>query len=146
MDRSVLVRTLRTTLPGVQGIRAAYLFGSRARGQERPDSDLDLAVAYDEKASAEERERARRDILSQLTDRLGSLGEDADVVDIEACNAALAFAALRDGVRLFVRDEPTRIRLEARIMRRYDDEAPRRASIRRAAIRAGAKMGRASHG
>lgn len=28
------------------GARAAYLFGSVARGEERPDSDLDLLVAF----------------------------------------------------------------------------------------------------
>ena len=36
------------------------LFGSRARGDERPDSDLDLMIEMDVEAGIEGRERVRR--------------------------------------------------------------------------------------
>ena len=36
--------TLREALRGRQDVHLAILFGSRARGRARPDSDVDLAV------------------------------------------------------------------------------------------------------
>lgn len=36
--------TLTATLEKFPKIRSAWLFGSRARGQERPDSDLDIGL------------------------------------------------------------------------------------------------------
>jgi len=44
---------LESFLRGIQGerarIRAVYLFGSRARGDDRPDSDYDLLIVTDKK-------------------------------------------------------------------------------------------------
>ena len=46
---------LESFLQGIQGegahIRAIYLFGSRARGDNRPDSDYDLLIVTDKKDS-----------------------------------------------------------------------------------------------
>lgn len=39
-----LVETLRPLLAEFAGLRLALLFGSRARGDARPDSDLDLMI------------------------------------------------------------------------------------------------------
>jgi type III restriction enzyme len=39
-----LVAELRAWLAGLPGVERAWLFGSRARGSERPDSDIDLAL------------------------------------------------------------------------------------------------------
>lgn len=38
---------LREVLSGVPGLRAAFIFGSSARGDARPDSDIDLLVFGD---------------------------------------------------------------------------------------------------
>jgi predicted nucleotidyltransferase len=43
-ETTTLVAALREVLRGRQDIHLAILFGSRARGQARPDSDVDLAV------------------------------------------------------------------------------------------------------
>lgn len=52
MTRSDLLRTLRSYDAAFRdgGATALYLFGSRARGTERPDSDLDLFIDYDAEA------------------------------------------------------------------------------------------------
>lgn len=41
----------------VPQVRFAYLFGSRAQGRERPDSDIDVAVVLDDGIAAAEAER-----------------------------------------------------------------------------------------
>src|SRR5436190_586136 len=104
-------------LEPISAIRAAWLFGSQISGRARPDSDLDLA------------------------DALGTLGERADVVELDERDSAVAFRAVRDGNLLFARTEVGRVRTVARVARRHDDEAPRRELFRRAALAAAARMG-----
>jgi predicted nucleotidyltransferase len=49
MDRTVLLNVLREYDAALRanGATGLYVFGSRARGTERPDSDLDLFIDYD---------------------------------------------------------------------------------------------------
>jgi uncharacterized protein len=82
-----LLEILRRFFAGRPEVRLALLFGSRARGRERPGSDLDVAVA----ARALDRLTLIRD-LSEAT------GLVADVVDLDRAGYFLLEALLRDGV------------------------------------------------
>lgn len=53
------------------------LFGSRARGDARPDSDVDLLIVEKEPFS---RERSRRREASRLYRRIAGFGVDADLL------------------------------------------------------------------
>jgi hypothetical protein len=55
------------------GVRRAAVFGSRARGDDRPDSDLDLLVEFEE-------DRSLLDLVGLRLDVQELLGLDADVV------------------------------------------------------------------
>lgn len=136
---SLETRLLAALLP-LDVVRVAYLFGSRARGNARKDSDLDLSVGYPVGLDARERETARRLIVAALTDALGALGERADVVDLEAADSAVAFNAIRDSRLICARSAAERTRLVTRIGRRYDDDGPKRALFRTAARDAVARM------
>jgi uncharacterized protein len=48
-DREAVIAQLRAHADAIrdQGIVSLSIFGSRARGGERPDSDLDILIAYD---------------------------------------------------------------------------------------------------
>jgi predicted nucleotidyltransferase len=63
---------LREAFTGVPGVEAAFVFGSQARGETRPDSDVDLLVVADEAAS-----RAVQDPLSEAE---SLMGRDVDVI------------------------------------------------------------------
>jgi hypothetical protein len=130
---------IRSALEPLTEVRVAYLFGSHARGSARPDSDLDIAVFADtatELASGELKLR----VIEALTRALGRLGERADVVDLRRVGSAVAFAAIRDGICLLSRTPGDRIKLEATVARRYDDERPYRELFRAAARAAGRRM------
>ena len=49
MDREQVIATLREHEPGLRavGVVRLSLFGSTARGDRRPDSDVDLLAAFD---------------------------------------------------------------------------------------------------
>jgi len=140
------LRAIGGALAPIDQVRVAYLFGSRARGTARPDSDLDLAIVLPRDLGDAERGRIKLQIIDALTATLGALGERADIVDLDRAGSAVAFAAISAGQCVFIRDRADRVRLEARIARRYDDERPYRELMRSAALRAAEKMRTGSHG
>ena len=130
-----LAASLREALLPLTEVRVAYLFGSRAPGgRPHAGSDLDVAVSFERGV---DRHVSEKKVYDALAAALGALGERADVLDLSQCGSAIAFKVLRDGIRLFARTEPERIALEARIMRRYDDDAPHRKLFQEAAERLG---------
>ncbi|HLM66589.1 MAG TPA: nucleotidyltransferase domain-containing protein, partial [Longimicrobium sp.] len=63
---------LREAFSGVPGVEAAFVFGSQARGDTRPDSDVDLFLVADEPAA-----RAVQDPISEAE---SLIGRDVDVI------------------------------------------------------------------
>ena len=82
MERSTVNEPLPARLERALAPRGevleAYLFGSRARGQARPDSDIDVAVYVDEMADDEGHWGYRAELTTDLMAALG-----ADDVDID---------------------------------------------------------------
>lgn len=64
-DESVVDR-LGTALAAVPGVRLGFLFGSRALGQPRKDSDFDVAVLVDEPLASEEPGKTIRPLAARL--------------------------------------------------------------------------------
>jgi predicted nucleotidyltransferase len=136
-----LISKLASALGPLELVRVAWVFGSRVRGAARPDSDLDLAVAFPRTLDAQGRFQGRLRIVAAVTDALGALGERADVVDVDESDAAVAFAALSEGRLVLARSEDERVEAAVRIMRRNSDDVPRRLLFREAARRVALEMG-----
>lgn len=102
-------------------IAFGYLFGSRAKGSERPDSDVDVAVWLDV-------DRARLgEVALELAGRVSSqLGLDADVVDLNRAPLLLRHTVLRQGRLLFERDHTARVGFESRTLVEAIDFEPLR--------------------
>lgn len=130
----------------MQEVRVAYLFGSQARGNARPDSDLDVALGLEPGLDGGQRASLVLDVIAALTDALGPLGERTDLLDLGRAGSAVAFRVIRDGRCVLCRNPRDKVRLEASIARRYDDEHPYRELFRRAARDAAERMGKGSHG
>ena len=86
----------------------ALLFGSRAGGRPRPDSDWDVAVYLRDDLTAEERFKIRLRLMADL-DVLGR----ADIVILNEAPPLLAHRALQ-GQRLVVRDPAALVRFTVR--------------------------------
>lgn len=73
---SAMTQQIRNYL-ATQPVLKAWVFGSFARGEERPDSDIDLLVAFD-------RENAKVGLLkyaSMIIDLERILGKEVDLVE-----------------------------------------------------------------
>jgi predicted nucleotidyltransferase len=102
------------------GVVAAYLFGSVARGDFRPGSDVDLAVLF-----AEDPPRTLEGLGLDLADEIQSeLRVPVQVVVLNTAPCDLVHRVLRDGRLLADRDPSSRIRFEVRVRNEYFDLQP----------------------
>lgn len=106
----------------------AYLFGSAARGEDRPHSDLDLAVLF-----RDDPPRTLAGLHLDLADRLTGVlgGRRVDLVVLNRAPVDLVRRVLRDGVLLLDRDRSRRIRFEVRARNEYFDLLPHLQRYRR---------------
>ena len=120
-------------------ILEAYLFGSHARGQAQPHSDVDVAV-YVDVARADDSGYGYR--ASLTTDLMAGLGlNDVDVVVLNRAPPLLYHRVLRDGVRLIARDLRATTTREGRAVSLYCDFVPQLGKME-AARRSSAGRGR----
>ena len=97
----------------------AYLFGSQARGEAGPLSDVDVAVLTEDGLSAEETLALRLRLGEAIGGALRI--ERVDVVALQDASYLLQHRVLRDGQLLFCRDEAERQRYEQQALRNYLD-------------------------
>ncbi len=83
---------LRNVLSGIPGLRLAFLFGSRANGQPRPDSDIDLGILAGGPLSTAQ----RIDLVERVAQ---ATGLPVDIVDLHGEPEPILGEVLR-GVRL----------------------------------------------
>ncbi len=96
------------------GVRFAYLFGSHARGQARPDSDVDVAVHFAGDVSPEEYLERSVLLAGRLTHRSG-IGPIDGLVVLNEAPLRLVGRVLRDRIVLFGQDDPVRVDYEMRM-------------------------------
>ena len=122
MDASSAVERLRRAFRGRErGVAAVYLFGSVARGERRPGSDLDVAVLLEPAPERGTFESLRLDLRAELE---SELGRDVDLVVLNHAPPDLAHRVLRDAVLIIEPDPSARVRFEVRARNEYWDLKP----------------------
>lgn len=86
------VELLRSRLPG---LRAVYLFGSRASGTSHSESDYDFAVLADAVIGSVESVELAEDLAAQL-------GGDVDLVDLATASTVLRSQVVGNGTPLYL--------------------------------------------
>ena len=111
---------LRAVLEAEPAVRLAYLFGSVARGDDGPGSDIDVALWMEDEADLL--------ALGALGERLGAaVGGNVDVTDLRRAPPLLCRQVVAEGEPLLVRDPLFRFDFEMETVRRYEDTKPLRA-------------------
>jgi predicted nucleotidyltransferase len=111
-----LVDRLRSRISGLPAIRLAVLFGSTARGEAGPRSDVDLGILLDPDT---------RDLRLHVGAELGrAAGREVDVVFLNEAPPLLRFEISRDGLLLFEKEDGLWTDFMARAMVDWWDWAP----------------------
>lgn len=122
MSTEGLIERLRPLLAAEPRIAAAWLFGSAARGEMRPDSDVDVGVIFVRGLQAQQREAVLADLASRLES--STAPRALDLVALEDQGHVFVHRALRDGKRIVVNDEERRVDFESDALVRYLDFKP----------------------
>lgn len=123
MVASELDSAIARVMADYEPIAAAYLFGSFARGDAGPTSDLDVGIVLRNRGEdALAHHRMLADIASRL-ERLVPSGE-ADVVVLESQGPVFQHRVLREGRRVYESDRERRIDFESDAHVRYFDWRP----------------------
>lgn len=112
VDIANLPETVQRVLAEVQQhpkVVAIFLFGSWARGEQMPISDVDIAVLLD---NPDKRDEA--DIGSMYSPTI-------DLVLFHRLPVRIQFQVLKEGQPLFVRDEEKLIETTFQVMRQYHE-------------------------
>lgn len=112
-------KALSAALPDAWAI---YVYGSFARGDSGPGSDLDLAVLLP-------RGQKIPDRLSLMATVAAQVGCDVDIVNLREAGLDLIHELLRDGQTLHIRCPDEVLGWEAERMSEYAEFNPRRADI-----------------
>lgn len=111
------------------GVVAAMLIGSQARGTAGPLSDIDIAFWHSPGLDPKARLDLRLRLTAAASRALGS-GE-VDVVPLNHASPLFRHRAVRDGRRFAERDPKWRVRLEAHALIEYLDTEPLRDTLSR---------------
>ena len=93
MVDQVLVEKLAALLKEHTEVRAAYLFGSRARGSHISTSDVDIAVAFAPATSAWHEVDLQEQLAAQLA-------MSVQVIDLASAGSHLVEVVAREGILL----------------------------------------------
>ncbi len=119
---------LRAFFEAREDLAAVYLFGSVARGEARPKSDVDIALLF-----AHDPPRTLESLPVDVEDELTRLlGRPVQVVVLNHTSADLVHRVLCDGKLVSEHDPAARVRFEVRRRNEYFDLLPILRRYRRA--------------
>lgn len=116
---SVNKEDLREVLESEEGIEAAYLHGSFAKGREHEESDVDIGVLVTDGQDFNFNDISR--ISSRLEERTG---RKVDLRVLNSSDIRFVNNVLKDGEIIFSEDEETRRNFEENILKKYLDMKP----------------------
>lgn len=111
-----------------EGVVAAMLIGSQARGNPGPLSDVDIAYWYEPGLDRDARWQLRLDLIGAAEETLRT--PEVDLVPLNEAPPLMQQRSIRDAVRLVERDRDERVRLETRAIIDYLDTQPLRDALR----------------
>ncbi|RLK51504.1 putative nucleotidyltransferase [Alkalispirillum mobile] len=127
-NRNALVKAVTPLLAAEPLVVCAYLFGSVARGDAGPRSDVDIAVLTSNDV--------KPGLLSPLTrlklDLEDALGQRVDLIHLNHAPPDLVHRVLRDGLLLIDKEPNRRISFEVQARNEYWDLLPILKEYRRA--------------
>jgi predicted nucleotidyltransferase len=101
-----------------ESVEVLWLYGSRARGSARQDSDYDLAVAFKTYIDDALEARLRPELLAM--DWQKALNIDLSIVDINQASIPLAYTVVMDNCLLLSKNSLRHMTEEQKIMSKWE--------------------------
>ena len=121
MDRERIAQEITSVFAARnENATAVYLFGSIARGEGRPNSDVDVAVLYGKPVEAG-LAGLKLALAGDLEERLG---RRVDLVVLDSQPPDFVHRVLRDGLLVVENNRSARIRFEVNARNEYFDVLP----------------------
>jgi len=111
----------------------AYLFGSRARGDPRQESDWDFAILLSE-AFRDPYDLVR--LIGDLAEALNVTDEKVNLVVLNDAPLELSYKVISEGLIIYERDLERRVDFEVNILKLYMDFKPTLDKLRKSTIEA----------
>jgi hypothetical protein len=131
IKHKIIKHDLQKTLPKLkdlfknqEGLIAAYLFGSHAKGRPHPLSDIDIAYLLDKNLLPPKKESIEKNLYKSLATCLKT--DEISFVNLSEAPPSIKFAAISTGTLLFCSDDSERIAFEQKTMTQYFDTKPLR--------------------
>lgn len=103
-------------------VKLAYLYGSQARGEARKNSDIDLAVLFDEQDKNLNTFKSQGQFLMDLS---SLLDKKVDVQNLNAVDMQFAYRVISEGKLIYNKnDDNARVDYEFYVTRQYFDLKP----------------------
>ncbi|MBS0634305.1 MAG: nucleotidyltransferase domain-containing protein [Verrucomicrobia bacterium] len=112
MDREKLTKILQSD----SDIAAALIFGSMANGTANRDSDIDIALLYNQNSIPEPLDMLQ--FRQQLSD---SMHQEVDIVLLNTASPIIAMQAVKNGQPLVMRNQKAYDAFEMRLITDYAD-------------------------
>ena len=122
MPKPDLTATLKPVFEAMPTVVVAYLFGSHARGQAGPLSDVDIAILLSGLPDADAGFEARLDIVGRVMAHLQR--NEVDVAILNQASLPLRYRVVRDGQVVFCRDHDARLAFATQTIMAYLDFQP----------------------
>lgn len=101
------------------GVELLYLFGSQARGEALPMSDVDFAVLFAREVPASDHAKRQELLIVELMGILRR--DDVDVVLLDRASALMRHRAATEGLVVFEARPSLHAEFLVRALREYDD-------------------------
>jgi hypothetical protein len=112
---------LKQVMEKDEDVLFAYLYGSRVHDSIHFESDIDVAV-YLKPSNIKKYIKKEEELTNLLITQLHN-----DKIDLRILNSSpllLQYKVIKEGILLFVRDEPERVDFETRVMSRFFELKP----------------------
>jgi len=122
MKRSQIEQSIKAYFRPQRDVVAVYLFGSFANAEQRPDSDVDIAVLCHPDKTREEYFELE---LTYFVGLSRAVAKNLDIVILNCSGELLCYEVFRTGRVLFERDRDRRVSFQSQMLCRYFDLQPR---------------------
>jgi len=110
---------LKEIFKSQEGLIAAYLFGSYAKGTPGPLSDIDIAYFLSENSYKEKGEEIDTNLYSSLSAYLHT--DEISFICLNEAHLSVKYAVISKGKVLFCSDDPKRVEFEEKTLDMYLD-------------------------